>query len=43
MIMKIITVLFYLMLALQAFGIGFPYLLLVLGVCAAILAVAALM
>ena len=41
-IMQIVAFLFYLMIALQAFGIGFPFLAIILGVCAAILAVKSL-
>lgn len=41
MLLKIISVLFYLMIALWAFGVGFPYLMLILGICALVLAIVA--
>lgn len=40
MFIKIITVVFYAAIALWAFGVAFPWLMLIIGICAAILAIA---
>jgi hypothetical protein len=39
MFVKLVTIVFYLAVMLFAFGVSFPYLMLILGVCAAILAI----
>ena len=38
---KIVTIVFYAALALWAFGVAFPWLMMIIGVCAVILAVLA--
>lgn len=42
MFLKIVTIVFYAGLALFFFGVGFPFLEFILGICAAILAIAQL-
>jgi hypothetical protein len=39
MFIKIVTIIFYAGIALWAFGVGFPFLMVIIGICAAILAI----